>query len=391
MGGCLPPGVSPGETPFATRPQLLVHRRALGERDGDGGGLPDEQGETRPSLRSCRDYPDRREGDPPRRDRARARRRREWPRRCACDRPEARRAGRAREGGRRRAGPAPASPGRGETADPDDARHRRPGRAPRPAPLRRAPARRGRTAALSGREGRDRPPGRERLLLRLRVPGADQRRRPRADRGRGAARARRGPLVVTRGDHRRRGAGALRRRGRALQGRARRHRGGSDLALHAGRLHRPLPRPAPAGLEADQGLQAHLARRRVLARGRAQHPADPHLRDGVLQPEGPRRPPRTARAGPGARPPAARSPARPVPLRRAFARLAVLASEGHGDLQHPRGPPAARERPARLLRGEDAAHLRQGPLGDVGPLGQVPREHVPDPGRRRARLRRSSR
>ena len=36
--------------------------------------------------------------------------------------------------------------------------------------------------------------------------------------------------------------------GRAVQGRARRHRRRRHLPLHAGRLHRPLPRPAPAGL-----------------------------------------------------------------------------------------------------------------------------------------------
>ena len=36
--------------------------------------------------------------------------------------------------------------------------------------------------------------------------------------------------------------------------------------LRAGRLRRPLPRPAPAVDEADQGVQAHLARRRLLAR-----------------------------------------------------------------------------------------------------------------------------
>ena len=63
---------------------------------------------------------------------------------------------------------------------------------------------------------------------------------------------------------------------------ARRHRGGRHLALHAGRLHRPLPRPAPAGLEPDQGGQADRARRRVLARRRAEHAADAHLRHGVL-------------------------------------------------------------------------------------------------------------
>ena len=36
---------------------------------------------------------------------------------------------------------------------------------------------------------------------------------------------------------------------------------GADLALYAGRLHRPLPRPAPPGLEADQGAQASPASR----------------------------------------------------------------------------------------------------------------------------------
>ena len=50
-----------------------------------------------------------------------------------------------------------------------------------------------------------------------------------------------------------------------------------------------------------------------------------------------------------------------------------------------RGPPPARERAPRLRRGEDAAALRQGALGDLGPLGEVPREHVPDPERRGAR------
>ena len=66
-----------------------------------------------------------------------------------------------------------------------------------------------------------------------------------------------GRVVDARGDLGRRGPRALRGRGRAVQGRARRHRRGRDLALHAGRLHRPLPRPAPAELGADQGVQAH--------------------------------------------------------------------------------------------------------------------------------------
>ncbi len=45
----------------------------------------------------------------------------------------------------------------------------------------------------------------------------------------------------------------------------------------------------------------------------------------------------------------------------------------------------------RLRRGEDTADLRQGALGAVGPLGEVPREHVPDPGGQRPASSRSSR
>ena len=103
---------------------------------------------------------------------------------------------------------------------------RRPRRALRAAPLDRPSARRGGAPALPGREGRDRPADRERLLLRLRVPRADQRGRPRADRGRGQARARRGARAGPARRSPRRGARALRGRGRAVQGRARRHRRG---------------------------------------------------------------------------------------------------------------------------------------------------------------------
>ena len=110
-----------------------------------------------------------------------------------------------------------------------------------------------------------------------------------------------------RGDLPRRGAGALRGGRRAVQGRARRHRRGRHLALHPGRLHRPLPRPAPAELGADQGGQAHRARRRVLARRRAEHAADPDLRHRLLLAGRPRRAPRAARGGAAARPPAARA------------------------------------------------------------------------------------
>ncbi len=47
---------------------------------------------------------------------------------------------------------------------------------------------------------------------------------------------------------------------------------GADLALHAGRLHGPLPRAAPAGRLADQGAQADVPRRRLLARATRRTP-----------------------------------------------------------------------------------------------------------------------
>ena len=92
-----------------------------------------------------------------------------------------------------------------------------------------------------------------------------------------------------------------------------------------------------------------------------------------------RRAPRAPRGGAQARPSPARRAARPLPPRGDLAGLAVLAPEGDGDLERARGRAPARERASRLRRGEDTADLRQGALGAVGPLGEVPREHVPDP------------
>ena len=86
--------------------------------------------------------------------------------------------------------------------------------------------------------------------------------------------------------------------------------------------------------------------RRVLARRREEHPADPHLRHRVLLAGRPRRVPRAARGGAQARPPQARRAARPVPPRGDLAGLAVLAPEGNGDLERARGHAAARGRDA---------------------------------------------
>ena len=222
---------------------------------------------------------------------------------------------------------------------------------------------------------------------------ADQRGRSRGDRGRDAARARRGPRLGARGDLRRRGAA------RASRPRASRTRSSSSTPPRArSRCTRRATSPISAAgphLQNSAPIKAFkltVARRRLLARRRAEHAADADLRHRLLHADGSRRVPRAARAGAGARPPQARPAARPLPPRRALARLAVLASEGDGDLQRARGSAPARERAPRLPRGEDAADLRQGALGHLRPLGEVPREHVPDPrATRRAARRRSSR
>ena len=133
--------------------------------------------------------------------------RRDRPRRRARDRAEAGRAGRARALERPRPRPAAAARGRRADPDPDHARHVRSRRAVRAPPLLRAPAGRGRAPALPRREGRDRAADRERLLLRLRVPGADLGGRPRAHRGGDPARSStEGRSWTPRGDLPRRGA-----------------------------------------------------------------------------------------------------------------------------------------------------------------------------------------
>ena len=58
--------------------------------------------------------------------------------------------------------------------------------------------------------------------------------------------------------------------------------------------------------------------------------------------------------------------------------------KGHGALQHARQLHARRADSRRLRRGQGADRLQQGAVGDVRPLGALPREHVPrEVGRRR--------
>ena len=177
----------------------------------------------------------------------------------------------------------------------------------------------------------------------------------------------------------RRDQARLRGQGRELQGRAgRRHPGRpEDQDLQAGPVVRPLPRPAHA---LDQGrrhrLQADQGGRRLLARRQQPRGAEPHLRHRVRDAEGARRVPPHAGGGREARPSQDRPRARPLPPAGRGAGLGVLAPQGLRHLQPDGGvhPPPGEH--GRLRRGEDPAADVVEVLGGLGPLGQVPREHV---------------
>ena len=141
--------------------------------------------------------------------------------------------------------------------------------------------------------------------------------------------------------------------------------------------------PARALDRAHQGVQAAVARGRLLARRRAQQDADPDLRHRVLLQEGPRAPPRDARAGARARPPPARARSSGLfMLRQESPGHAVLPAERDGRRQR---DPAGRARAARPRAATQ--EIRTPHMLDVelwkrsGPLGQLPREHVLHAGR----------
>ena len=77
-----------------------------------------------------------------------------------------------------------------------------------------------------------------------------------------------------------------------------------------------------------------------------------------------------------ARPSQARPRDGPLPPAGRRGRHGVLASQGLDALAHARELPPAQARGRRLCRGEDAAARRPQAVGGVGPLGEVPREHV---------------
>ena len=123
--------------------------------------------------------------------------------------------------------------------------------------------------------------------------------------------------------------------------------------------------------------------RRLLARRSPQRDAPAHLRHGVLRQEGARRLDRSNGKRPrkrdhrklGTR-------AGSLPLPPLLARRRLLDAQGHGALHGAVGLHAQAGHRERLRRDQDAAALQQGALGDLGPLGQVPREHVPGAGQR---------
>ncbi|TML49797.1 MAG: threonine--tRNA ligase [Actinobacteria bacterium] len=170
--------------------------------------------------------------------RARAARRCERTRRGTGDRAEAGTRLRPRSCQRACPGPSSSAQRRRTNRACDDTGQGRSGRPLRPAALDRAPARRGRAPAPPRNQDRDRAADRRRLLLRLRVPGADLGGRSLRDRSRDAARDRGGAHLESRGGPTRGRARALPRGVPALQGRARERGRASHLAVHAGRLHR---------------------------------------------------------------------------------------------------------------------------------------------------------
>ena len=200
--------------------------------------------------------------------------------------------------------------------------------------------------ALPRREDLDRPADRGRLLLRLRVPGrrqADSRRTSSASRPKMREHIKadesfeRSELPPCRRDR------ALPRGGTGLQGRADRgpREGGrpehpleTRLALPQRPVHGPLPRPARAGHQAHQGLQAHERGGRLLARGL---PTARCSRASTGPPssskEDARGAPAAARGGARARPPQAGSRAGAVHALRPLAGVAVLAAERHAHLE----------------------------------------------------------
>ena len=188
--------------------------------------------------------------------------------------------------------------------------------------------------------------------------------------------------VHARGVVARRGQARVPRQGRAVQGRAggRDPRGSADQDLQAGRLVRPLPRPAhDVDRQGRQCLQADEGRGRLLARRFKPRDALAHLRHRLRQAGRPRPLPQADRGGGAARPPQARPRDGSVPFPGGGAGLGVLAPEGLDAVPGARAvhpPPPGR---GRLRRGELAAAHGFHALGDDRPHAGLSRHDVPAP------------
>ena len=135
------------------------------------------------------------------------------------------------------------------------------------------------------------------------------------------------------------------------------------LAVHERPVHRPLPRAARAEHEADQGVQAAVGRRRLLARGRSQPMLTRMYGTAFFSKQGARGAPRAARAGARARPPPPRPRARPVPRSPSWRPGPRSGPGGHDGVERARRPRARDEGRARLHEVKTPHALRRSRCG----------------------------
>ena len=162
-------------------------------------------------------------------------------------------------------------------------------------------------------------------------------------------------------------------------------RGRAHHAALARRVRRPLPRRSRAVDRQAEGVQAALASN-AYWKGDAQQPADAaHLRHRLLRREGAEGVPHADRGSEEARPPQARHASsacsRSISGRRARRSGCRKGTTLYNTLAelHAR---ACSSR-AGYVEVKTPLIYQQGAVGDVGPLGALPREHVPHRVRRR--------
>ncbi len=234
-----------------------------------------------------------------------------------------------------------------------------------------------------GHAGHHRPVDRGRLLLRFRPQRAVHAGGFPGDRGQDAGDHRAQRPLRPLGHRPRRRHRVLQGARREIQGRADRGPAGkrNHHPLFAGRLDRPVPRPAHARhRRCRPRFQADEGGRRLLARRSPQRDAEPHLRHRLARPEGAGRLPAPAGGSRAARPSPHRQGNGSVPPPGRSRGQHLLASEGLEAVPHHRGLHAP---PARCQRLSGSPHPATGgprAVGSLRPLGEVPRAHVHRPG-----------